>query len=196
MPTEIISVTSITHSIKVSSPTSVNVSTRSVYTSKVTLDPSGPPPRLNRDFVLSIQASRLGQPRCVAERRVSEKTVALSLTLVPRFRMEPIAAQEYVFLIDRSGSMDGNRIHHAKEALTLFLKSLPSEGSIFNIFSFGSSCSAMWPISRKYTAADIQIAVRIFLAGFTVVEAYLHPSLFFCSLRTFSLWALISAEQK
>jgi Mg-chelatase subunit ChlD len=46
--------------------------------------------------------------------------------------------QDYIFLIDRSGSMSGQRINLAVGALKLFLHSLPI-GSKFNIVSFGSN---------------------------------------------------------
>jgi uncharacterized protein YegL len=48
------------------------------------------------------------------------------------------ARAEYVFLLDRSGSMSGMRINKAKEALGLFLKSLPQD-CYFQVYSFGSS---------------------------------------------------------
>ena len=45
--------------------------------------------------------------------------------------------QDYIFLIDRSGSMKGSPIELAVGALKLFLHSLPI-GSKFNVVSFGS----------------------------------------------------------
>lgn len=53
------------------------------------------------------------------------------------------AKGDYVFFLDRSGSMGGTRIQKAKEALILFLKSLP-EDSFFNVISFGSGSKKMF----------------------------------------------------
>ena len=44
----------------------------------------------------------------------------------PEFDADMDAARgEFIFLLDRSGSMSGNRMNMAKESLILFLKSLP-----------------------------------------------------------------------
>jgi hypothetical protein len=48
-----------------------------------------------------------------------------------------------VYFIYILGSMDGHRIANAKEALFLFLKSLPSN-CYFNIISFGSQYSSLF----------------------------------------------------
>ena len=56
----------------------------------------------------------------------------------------------YIFFLDRSGSMGGQRIKKAKEALLLFLKSLP-EDSYFNVISFGQSSRKVFEKSRRYT---------------------------------------------
>jgi uncharacterized protein YegL len=55
--------------------------------------------------------------------------------------------QEYIFVLDCSGSMTGDRIHRAKECLKLYLHSLPSNGC-FNIVRFGSQSESIWSNSR------------------------------------------------
>ena len=57
---------------------------------------------------------------------------------------------EFLFVIDRSGSMSGGRIQMACEAAQLFLKSLP-QNSKFNIVSFGSGYKFMFSSSVAYT---------------------------------------------
>ncbi|KZT66845.1 VIT-domain-containing protein [Daedalea quercina L-15889] len=115
---------------------------------------------LDKDFILSIKADKIDSPRCVAEVLENKNSVALSLTLVPRFGVKPIESQEYIFVIDRSGSMRGqSKMDYAKKALLIMLKSLPTNGTTFNIFSFGSSHSALWPASQLYSQATLSTAV-------------------------------------
>lgn len=66
---------------------------------------------------------------------------------------------DYCFIIDRSGSMDGPRISKAKEALVVFLKSLP-EDSYFNVISFGDSYIKMYPTSQRVTTDILEAAVQ------------------------------------
>lgn len=61
------------------------------------------------------------------------------------FAIEP-KLYEYVFLIDRSGSMSGTPMKLAVEALILFLHSLPI-GSKFNVVSYGSDYVKLFPQS-------------------------------------------------
>ena len=68
------------------------------------------------------------------------------------------AKGDYVFLLDRSGSMGGPRIEKAKDALILFLKSLP-EDSYFNVISFGSSQQKMFNKSKKYAKDTLDKAI-------------------------------------
>ena len=65
---------------------------------------------------------------------------------------------EFVFVIDRSGSMSGKSIEMAVEALTLALKSLPAD-SYFNIVSFGSSHSFLFKQSIKATDDVVEEAI-------------------------------------
>ncbi|XP_051011664.1 von Willebrand factor A domain-containing protein 5A-like, partial [Acomys russatus] len=78
------------------------------------------------------------------------------------------ACGEFVFLMDRSGSMDSPmstqnnsqlRIEAAKETLLLLLKSLPV-GCYFNIYGFGSTYEKLFPESVKYTQETMEKAVE------------------------------------
>jgi hypothetical protein len=61
---------------------------------------------------------------------------------------------EYIFLIDRSGSMADKPILLAVEALKLFLHSLPL-GSKFNVVSFGSIFTKLFPESVDYDEKNL-----------------------------------------
>ena len=71
---------------------------------------------------------------------------------------EDTIRKEYIFLIDRSGSMRYT-IELAREALTLFLYSLPA-GSRFNVCSYGTQYEFMFQErSVDYTDENLQLAV-------------------------------------
>ncbi|XP_056650155.1 von Willebrand factor A domain-containing protein 5A-like [Monodelphis domestica] len=75
---------------------------------------------------------------------------------------------EFIFLMDRSGSMASPlnyemgsqlRIASAKETLILLLKSLPL-GCYFNIYGFGSTFDYFFPESVEYTQQTMEEAVQ------------------------------------
>ena len=104
---------------------------------------------LETDFVLQVIAKSSGVPKAILE---NHPTIAdhraLMATLVPKFSLPP-EKPEIVFVCDRSGSMGGTRIELAKQALKVFLKSLPI-GVKFNICSFGWQHTFLWPRSVTY----------------------------------------------
>jgi hypothetical protein len=114
------------------------------------------------DFVLVIRANGLDEPRCFVERDERDPgTYALQLTLIPKIKLPPVAAQEYLFIIDRSGSMTGPPMETAKRTLSMLLRMLPSKNTKFNIFSFGDPVDGMWPNSREYSEQTLAEAVSL-----------------------------------
>ncbi len=119
---------------------------------------------LAKDFVLIIEADKLDTPRCFAEvsrghgRRLGD-TLALQFALVPKFKLPPISAQEYLFLVDRSGSMSGRPMETAKDTLALLLRVLPQQGTTINILSFGTSVDGLWATSQPYSQRTLEDAV-------------------------------------
>nr|WOD46454.1 hypothetical protein [Trichoderma atroviride] len=148
-----------------SHPISVNIGTLSTATSEppslqrayATLSQGSA--ELNKDFVIQIVATGLGDPVAVLEAHPTVPNQrALMATLVPRFNL-PTSMSEVVFMCDRSGSMgDGFKIPNVVEALKIFLKSLPV-GVKFNICSFGSRHSFLWKRSQKYNENTLRTAI-------------------------------------
>ncbi|KAG9310061.1 hypothetical protein JVU11DRAFT_9666 [Chiua virens] len=112
---------------------------------------------LTSDFVLTINAEGLDKPRCFAEEAEGNEgaTVAMQLTLVPKFLARKVLSQEYIFVIDRSYSMYGRSIETAKRTLSMLLRLLPSMQTTFNIFSFGGVVQPLWTSSRSLDTASL-----------------------------------------
>lgn len=122
---------------------------------------------LDKDFVVIVQTQDSGIPRALMEiHPIIPNQRALMATLVPNFSLPPIRP-EIIFVVDRSGSMS-EKIANLKEALKVFLKSLPV-GIKFNICSFGSHYSFLWEKSRIYSQLALDEAlshVESFAANF------------------------------
>jgi hypothetical protein len=118
---------------------------------------------LSTDFILTIKANHLDVPRAVAEPHPSpnHSTTAMVLTLVPRFNIPDVkGGAEFIFLVDRSGSMSGSRMKAAKKALVILLRGLPTKDTMFNIWSFGNRRSALWQKSQTYSASTLEEATQ------------------------------------
>ena len=61
----------------------------------------------------------------------------------------------FIFLLDQSGSMDGNRIEIASKALELFIQSLPA-GSYYQIIGFGSDYKVYDDNPKEYNMTNIK----------------------------------------
>jgi hypothetical protein len=107
---------------------------------------------LDRDVVLKITLAETHTPRALVERGPHGDSYAL-VSFRPDLEARPSAA-EVVFLIDRSGSMQGTSIAEARGALQLALRSL-RPGCAFNIVGFGSTYEALFPHSRPYDEATL-----------------------------------------
>lgn len=125
---------------------------RASYMPKSTFEPCYASARLQdntaieEDFVLTVNCDNQDKPVAFLETHPTfPNQQALMVSLVPKFSLPPDPS-EVVFIIDRSYSMH-DKIETLKSALEVFLKSLPL-GVPFNIVSFGSQCSALWPRSK------------------------------------------------
>jgi hypothetical protein len=79
------------------------------------------------------------------------------ISYIPCLNKIPNQKTDLIFLVDRSGSMNGKAIEQAKEALNVILHSIP-EDSYFNIVGFGSTFSELFEGSIQYSEYSLKIA--------------------------------------
>ncbi|KAG9061239.1 hypothetical protein KI688_007577 [Linnemannia hyalina] len=114
---------------------------------------------LDKDFIIQVVSKDTGVPTAILETHPRfPNQRALMTTLVPKFAL-PAERPELVFICDCSGSMSGSNIDLVRSALKVLLKSLPV-GIKFNLCSFGSSYSFLWPTSATYSQTTLNQAVK------------------------------------
>ncbi|WYZ38284.1 hypothetical protein EsH8_III_000198 [Colletotrichum jinshuiense] len=114
---------------------------------------------LEKDFIIQVIATNTSNPVAVLETHPTiPHQQALMATLVPKFKIAS-TKPEVVFVIDRSGSMEGKKMMDLREALKVFMKSLPV-GAMFNICSFGSRHSFLFTKSKTYDQDTLQSAMK------------------------------------
>mmetsp|Transcript_31263 Transcript_31263/g.35704 ORF Transcript_31263/g.35704 Transcript_31263/m.35704 type:complete len:280 (+) Transcript_31263:449-1288(+) len=130
----------------------VSYSTKQIREPKFTLTRCGKYPGEVAVHISFIPRSSAEHP--VEERKIDEGT----LTELDDQDDPEVASGEFIFIIDRSGSMTGSFIKQAKEALSLFIRSIP-RNSKFNVISFGSSHNQMYPESVTYDSQTMNEAL-------------------------------------
>ena len=119
---------------------------------------------VSSDLVILIEHKEPHAPTASVEGGSADKEgimkgPAVMVNFFPKFE-DVNAACEFIFLVDRSGSMSGGFIKCARETLILFLKSLP-EGCNFNIIGFGSRYEKLFSaVSVPYTQETLDKATR------------------------------------
>jgi len=117
-----------------------------------------------REVVLSINISKPLEQRCWMQ-EMDEDTGLLYAVLCPEEKaLEHLwpaedLPKEFIFLLDRSGSMQGSAISAAQSALQLFLRSLPL-GCLFDIVGFGSTWRSLFEASVVYDEKSLNKASK------------------------------------
>lgn len=104
----------------------------------------------------AIDEDEKRKPLVVLEKHPKLDSKAVLISFFPKMKRSP-KKSEIILVIDRSGSMRGERINMAKEALHIFLRSLP-EDCYFNIVGFGSKHQMLFDKSAVYDERNLEKA--------------------------------------
>jgi len=134
----------------------------------------------NTDFELFYQDGSGDIGATVISHRGDRDTDGYFMALVspkPRPERNTVMPKDIVFVIDRSGSMNGEKIAQARGALTWILKNLNKEDR-FNVVSFSNGVETMFntalvPADADRTAKAVEMVAEIDAHGGTNIAAAL-----------------------
>lgn len=115
----------------------------------------------SRDFELTWRLNNEAMPRAALfTEKKSDKTYGLLMLTPP---VEPVHARvlprEVIFVIDTSGSMHGESIVQAREALEMAVQRL-SPADRFNVIEFNSYAKSLWNDARPADRDNTDLAAR------------------------------------
>src|SRR5215813_1213665 len=172
-----------TNMTQVESPSHAIRTTPHAHGTTVTLasdqvDSASPSVALDRDFVLLMRLEDAHQPVAHVARE-ADGTLCAMVTFHPQPLGIPSRGNEVLFLLDCSGSMQGDSIAQAQRALALCVRALATHDS-FNIVCFGSHFTSLWPVPQPYSQASLEEAtqyiqqVRADLGGTEILAPLQH----------------------
>lgn len=162
------SVTSFTHDI------SVDMEDNGMHGSVSLCDAAKIDGDLDLLFSLRASADQTREPMVVLEKHPTHGSKAALISFFPEIEKN-MQRTEIILLVDRSGSMRGSRIELAKEALQIFLRSLP-ENCLFNIVGFGTTHKRLFKDSSVYNEKTLATAtghvdsIRADLGGTNILD--------------------------
>eukprot|EP01105_Mastigella_eilhardi_P025760 TRINITY_DN7111_c0_g1_i1.p1 TRINITY_DN7111_c0_g1~~TRINITY_DN7111_c0_g1_i1.p1 ORF type:complete len:835 (+),score=180.17 TRINITY_DN7111_c0_g1_i1:81-2585(+) len=121
-----------------------------------TVSLAGEVPAQTADFEILVKTADLNKAMSKVQ-EVGDGSKIAMLGFAPQLDCD--ARTECIFLVDRSGSMDGASIEAVRNTLQIFLRSLP-EGTLFNIVGFGSSHFKLFDRSVEYNDTNLTVATK------------------------------------
>ncbi len=118
---------------------------------------AGPPASMDQDFVLNMKVDHAGTPFCLKAPEADGGEVFMVILrpeILASTQREPL---EVIFLVDCSGSMQGESASQARNAMDLCLRAL-EEGDTFTLVAFGSRYTSLFPEPRPYNQTSLEVA--------------------------------------
>ncbi|HWD40011.1 MAG TPA: VIT and VWA domain-containing protein [Fimbriimonas sp.] len=113
----------------------------------------------NKDFLLRYQLATRSVQSAVLSHYDPEKGGFFALLLMPPKAPKPeqIDRREFIFVMDQSGSQDGQPIEKSKELTIKIIKTM-RPGDTFNVLGFNTIVRKLWPKARPYNAETLKEA--------------------------------------